>query len=102
MLGLRLRRFLVEEYRARAGMRTMARVLLYGMSRIFLGLAVDALRCPGAFNTALLVWLTRGVLARTGRHSEGHDVSAADLAAFMAMHLEAHVRQIKRVLSAAR
>jgi hypothetical protein len=39
-------------------------------------------------------------MARKGRHSEGHDVSAADLAAYMAMHIEAHTRQIRRILAA--
>jgi hypothetical protein len=102
MLGLRLRRILVEEYPALAGIRTQATVQLYRKSRLDLGLAVDALRSTGALNTALLESVTPAVMARKGRHSEGHDVSAADLAAFMAMHIEAHVRQIKRVLSAAR
>jgi hypothetical protein len=53
-------------------------------------------------NAGLIEALTSQDMARKGRHSEGHDVSAADLAAFMAMHIEAHIKQVKRVVKAAR
>lgn len=102
MLGLRLRRILVEDKPALAGIRTQATVQLYRATRLDLGLALDALRATGALHTALLESLTPASMNRSGRHSEGHDVTAADLAKFMAMHIEAHVRQVRRVVAAVR
>jgi hypothetical protein len=100
LLGLRLRRILGEDYPALAGASTQAGVGIYRRSSFDVGLALTALEATGALNTALIESLTTEDMVRKGRHSEGHDVSAADLAHFMAMHVEAHVRQLKRILRA--
>jgi hypothetical protein len=102
MLGLRLRRILGEDYPALAGVNTQAGVELFRRSRLDLGLAMDALDASSALNTALIERLSEADLARKGRHSGGHDVTAGDLAAFMAMHIEAHVKQVKRVAGESR
>jgi hypothetical protein len=100
MLGLRLRRILGEDYPALAGVDTQAGVELFRRSRLDLGLALDALLASSALNTALMERLTPADLARKGRHSAGYDVTAHHLAAFMAMHIEAHINQIGRVANA--
>ncbi|MCA8915903.1 MAG: DinB family protein [Planctomycetes bacterium] len=102
MLGLRLRRILGENYPQLAGIDTQASVKLYRRSRLDTGLALDALSANSALTTGLIEKLTPEGMARKGRHSEGHDVTAADLAAFMAMHIEAHIKQVKRTMAAAR
>jgi hypothetical protein len=102
MLGLRLRRILGEETPQLAGADTQASVKLYRRSRLDVSLAMDCLSATSALNAGLVEQLTPEGMSRKGRHSEGHDVSAADLAAFMAMHIEAHIKQIKRVMKAAR
>lgn len=101
MLGLRLRRILGEEYPELAGVNTQSGVALFRRAHLDYGLALDALQSNGALSTALIESLTPGTMARKGRHSGGHDVTAAGLATFMAMHIEAHVRQIKRIVVAA-
>lgn len=98
MLGLRLRRILGEDSPDLAGVNTRASVQLYRRARLDIGLAIDALSATGALNTALIESLTHDTMARKGRHSGGHEMTAADLAAFMAMHIEAHVRQIGRIV----
>jgi hypothetical protein len=102
MLGLRLRRILGEDNPQLAGANTQASVKLYRRGRLDIGLALDCLSATSALNAGLIEGLTPEGMARKGRHSEGHDVTAADLAAFMAMHIEAHIKQIKRVMKAAR
>lgn len=102
MLGLRLRRILGEDYPELAGVDTQAGVRLFRRSRLDLTLAVDCLVATSALNTSLIEKLSPSDLKRKGRHSQGHDVSAADLAAFMAFHIEAHIKQIARILAAAR
>jgi hypothetical protein len=102
MLGLRLRRILGENNPQLAGADTQASVKLYRRGRLDVGLAMDCLSATSALNAGLIEGLTPEVMTRKGRHSEGHDVTAADLAAFMAMHIEAHIKQIKRVMKAAR
>lgn len=101
MLGLRLRRILCEDYPRLSGLDTQASVRLYRRGRLHVELALDALSASSALNTALIEKLTAEDLARKGLHSGGHDVTAADLAAFMAMHVEAHIKQLKRVLTLA-
>lgn len=102
MLGLRLRRILGEDAPQLAGVDTQASVKLYRRSRLDVGLAMDCLSATSALNAGLIEKLTPEGMARKGRHSEGHDMTAADLAAFMSMHIEAHIKQIKRVMKAAR
>jgi hypothetical protein len=102
MLGLRLRRILGENNPQLAGADTQASVKLYRRGLLDVSLALDCLSATSALNAGLIEGLTAEGMARKGRHSEGHDVTAADLAAFMAMHIEAHVKQIKRVMKAAR
>jgi hypothetical protein len=102
MLGLRLRRILGEEYPELAGVDTQAGVRLFRRSRLDLALALDSLAATSALNTALIEKLSAADLKRKGRHSQGHDVSAADLAAFMAFHIEAHIKQVARITQAAR
>lgn len=102
MLGLRLRRVLGEEYPELAGVNTQTGVALFRRAHLDYGLALDALAANGALSTALIESLTPESMARRGKHSQGHDVTAAGLAAFMAMHIEAHVRQIRRIVAAAR
>ncbi|MCB9932492.1 MAG: DinB family protein [Planctomycetes bacterium] len=101
MLGLRLRRILGEDYPQLSGLDTQASVRLYRRGRLHVELALDALSASCALNTALIEKLTPEDLTRKGRHAGGHDVTAADLAAFMGMHIEAHIKQLKRVLKAA-
>lgn len=98
MLGLRLRRILGEENPQLAGVDAQASVALFRRVRLDAGLGVDALAAASALNTALIERLTQTEMARKGRHSGGHEVTAADLAAFMAMHIEAHIKQLDRVL----
>ena len=98
MLGLRLRRILGEDYPDLAGADTQAGVGLFRRARLATSMAVDALLATSALHTALIENLGEEDMRRKGRHSEGYDVSAADLAAFMAMHVEAHTRQLKRML----
>ncbi|MCC7508573.1 MAG: DinB family protein [Planctomycetes bacterium] len=98
MLGLRLRRILGEDNPELAGVNTRASVQLYRRAHLDIGLAIDAISATGALNTALIESLTPETMARKGRHSNGHDMTAADLAVFMAMHIEAHVRQIGRIV----
>lgn len=100
MLGLRLRRILCEDYPQLSGLDTQASVQLFRRGRLHVELALDALSASSALNTALIEKLSPADLARKGRHSGGHDMTAADLAAFMAMHIEAHIKQMKRVLKA--
>jgi hypothetical protein len=100
LLGLRLRRILAEDYPNLTGMSTQAGVVLFRRRRMDIGLALDALQAGGALNTAVIEQMTAETMARKGRHSQGHDLTAADLAAYMAMHLEAHTRQVARVLTA--
>jgi hypothetical protein len=102
MLGLRLRRILGENNPQLAGADTQASVKLYRRGRLDVGLALDCLSATSALNAGLIEGLTPEGMARKGRHSEGHDVTAADLAAFMAMHIEAHIKQVRRVMKAAR
>lgn len=102
MLGLRLRRILGENHPELAGVDTQAGVALFRRSRLDLALALDSLAATSALNTALIEKLSGADLKRKGRHSQGHDVTAADLAAFMAFHIEAHIKQIGRIVAAAR
>lgn len=102
MLGLRLRRILGEDYPELAGVDTQAGVRLFRRSRLDLALALDSLAATSALNTALIEKLSAADLKRKGRHSQGHDVSAADLAAFMAFHIEAHIKQVARLMAAGR
>jgi hypothetical protein len=102
MLGLRLRRILGEHQPQLAGVDTQASVALYRGARMDIGLALDALAATSAINAGLIEKLTMKDMARKGRHSEGHDVTASDLAAYLAMHVEAHTKQIKRVVKAAK
>lgn len=102
LLGLRLRRILGENYPPLAGVDTNAGVVLFRRSRLDPALALDALTATAALNSAVIEKLSAADLGRKGRHSQGHDVSAADLAAYMAMHIEAHVKQIARIMRAAR
>jgi hypothetical protein len=102
MLGLRLRRILGEDLPQLAGVDTQASVKLYRRNRLDIGLAMDCLSATSALNAGLIEGLTGQDMTRKGRHSQGHDVTAADLAAFMAMHVEAHIKQVKRVVKTAR
>ncbi|MBK9975932.1 MAG: DinB family protein [Planctomycetes bacterium] len=102
MLGLRLRRILGEDHPDLAGVDTQAGVRLFRRSKLDLALALDCLSATCALNTALIEKLSPEDLKRKGRHSQGHDVTAADLASFMAFHIEAHVKQIARIKAAAR
>jgi hypothetical protein len=97
MLGLRLRRILGEDYPALAGANTQAGVELFRRGKLDPTLALDALQASAALNTALIERLTPEDVVRKGRHSQGHDVTAGDLAAFMAMHIEAHIKQVRRI-----
>lgn len=101
LLGLRLRRIVGEDYPPLAGVDTNAGVRLFRRSRLDLALAMDALLATSALNSALMEQLSAADLARRGRHSQGHDVTAADLVAYMAMHPEAHIRQLARIIRAA-
>jgi hypothetical protein len=102
MLGLRLRRILGEPQPQLAGVDTQASVKLYRRSRLDVGLAMDCISATSALNAGLIEGLTPEDMARKGRHSQGHDVTAADLAAYMAMHIEAHIKQLARITKAAR
>lgn len=102
MLGLRLRRILGEDVPQLAGVDTQASVKLYRRSRLDIGLAMDCLSATSALNAGLIESLTGQDMTRKGHHSQGHDVTAADLAAFMALHIEAHIKQVKRVVRAAK
>lgn len=97
MFGLRLRRILGESYPDLAGADTQAGVGLFRRARLATSMAIDALQATSALHTALIENLTPADMMRKGRHSEGHDVTAADLVAFMAMHIEAHTRQLRRM-----
>lgn len=97
MFGLRLRRILGEAYPDLAGADTQAGVGLFRRARLSTSMAIDALQATSALHTALIENLTPADMMRKGRHSEGHDVTAADLVAFMAMHIEAHTRQLRRM-----
>lgn len=102
LLGLRLRRILGEERPELAGVDTQAGVRLFRRSRLDPALALDSLAATSALNTALIEKLTPEDLIRRGHHSGGHEVTAADLAAFMSLHIEAHIKQLRRILAAAR
>lgn len=97
MMGLRLRRILGEDYPSLAGLDTQASIKLFRRRRADIALAVDSLSATSALNTLLIEGLDESGMKRRGRHSEGHDVTAADLAAFLAMHIEAHTKQIRRI-----
>jgi hypothetical protein len=102
LLGLRLRRILGEDHPPLAGVDTNAGVRLFRRSRLDPALALDALAATAALNSAVIEKLSGADLGRKGRHSQGHDVTAADLAAYMAMHIEAHIKQLARITKAAR
>ena len=102
LLGLRLRRILGEDYPPLAGVDTQAGVRLFRRSKLDPGLALDSLAATSALNSAVIEKLSLVDLGRKGRHSQGHDVTAADLGSYMAMHIEAHIKQIARVVKAAR
>lgn len=97
MMGLRLRRILGEDHPQLAGVDTQASVKLFRRQKLDIALAMDSLSANSALNTALIEKLNPANMQRKGRHTQGHDMSAADLAAFMSMHIEAHIKQIKRV-----
>ena len=100
LLGIRLRRIVGEDYPALAGVDAQASVRQLRSVRMDLGLALDSLGATSALNVALMESLNAEQLLRKGRHSQGHDVTAADVCAFLSIHIEAHVRQIARVQKA--
>lgn len=102
MLGLRLRRILGEDYPQLAGVDAQASVKLFRGQRLDIALAMDSLSANSALNTALIEKLNADSMQRKGRHSQGHDMTAADLATFMSVHIEAHIKQIDRVMKSAR
>jgi len=101
LLGMRLRQILGADNPELAAIDTHANVERLRRARMDRGLALEVLGSTSAMNAALLETLEPSDLARSGRHPHGHDVTAGDIAAFLAMHVEAHVKQVARVLKAA-
>lgn len=101
LLGLRLRRILGDEYPDIAGISTHANVEQFRRIRADRSLALDALGGSSALNAALVEVLTQGQVVRKGRHPHGHDVAAGDIAMFLSLHVEAHVKQLARIVKVA-
>ncbi|MCC6573445.1 MAG: DinB family protein [Planctomycetes bacterium] len=99
VLGLRLRKLIAEPN------PTMGSMDLDAWSRALrpahgdVGLALDSLRATSALNIAVIEMLTPDLMKRTGMRREGHAISVRDLAAYLAIHIEAHIKQVGRVLS---
>jgi hypothetical protein len=102
LLGLRLRRILGDDNPDLAGVNTHADVMQFRVIRADRSLALDALAGSSALNAALVEVLSPAQVARKGRHPHGHDVTAGEIAKFLSLHIEAHVKQLARVIKAAR
>jgi hypothetical protein len=102
LLGLRLRHILGDDMPTLAAINTQANVEAFRAVRADRGLALDSLSTSSAMNAALIESLSPAQLQRKGKHPQGHELTAADVALLFAMHIEAHVRQLKRVLAKAR
>lgn len=100
LLGLRLRRILGDDMPTLAAINTQSNVEAFRAVRADRGLALDSLIASSAMNAALIESLAPEQLKRKGRHPQGHELTAADVALLFAMHIEAHIRQLKRVLAA--
>lgn len=100
LLGLRLRRILADENPDLAGVNTRGNVEQFRRIHADRSLAIDALAGSSGLNAALIEVLRADQLGRKGRHPHGHDVTAGDIAAFFAMHVEAHVKQLARLSKA--
>lgn len=101
LLGLRLRQILSDDSPNLAAINTRANIERLRKARVDRALALEILASTSAMNAALVEILTPAEIARKGHHPHGHDVTAGDIAMFLAMHIEAHVKQIARVLKAA-
>lgn len=101
LLGLRLRQILGDDRPELAAINTHANVLRLRKARVDRGLALEVLASTSAMNAALVETLAPGEISRRGHHPHGHEVTAGDIAAFMAMHVEAHIKQLARLLKAA-
>jgi len=101
LLGLRLRRILSDDYPEIAGVNTHGNVEQFRRIRADRSLALDALGGSSAINAALIEVLQPDQVNRKGRHPHGHDVTAVDIAMFCSLHIEAHVKQLARIMKAA-
>ncbi|MBZ0134914.1 MAG: DinB family protein [Planctomycetes bacterium] len=97
LLGLRLRRILGDEHPDIAGINTHSNVEQFRRIRADRSLALDALAGSSALNAATVEVLQPAQLTRKGRHPHGHDVTAGDVAMFLSLHIEAHVKQLTRL-----
>ena len=97
LLGLRLRRILSDDYPDLAGMSTKGNVEQFRRIRGDRSLALDTLVGSSALNAAIVEVLRPNQITRKGKHPHGHDVTAGDIAQFLSMHIEAHVKQLARI-----
>lgn len=102
ILGLRLRKLLAEPTPLLRSMDTDALARTLRPAHGDIGLAVDSLRATSALNIAVVEMLTPELMDRRGTRSEGHAITVRDLAAYLAIHIEAHIKQISRVLASRR